>query len=452
MNRLRLARRGYEQLWAAISRGLNERTSDQAEAWLREEVCPVVEELMENRSFRLHARWSLDHLSPDANAPERRLVEAVDRALVACAEELAAAAEPEGEPRSAPGRRQSPSVAIKEEDHETLRLVAERPWFDLVCAAEFLHPFRDLHLRDSNIAHAMEFRRRELRIPLGDYVSRSMFARIDYWRAILDRLWREVFPKLPAGAKNESRRGERLFNAKLDLDRAVEELNLRCGSGQTLRRCDACTTLTQAYAAYARGARLDGLKIPPGAAEAEGARIRSCIRRRAEPPAAPGRETPRRVTLCDPSVLHGIAAALEDAGAYYEVPEDAEDLIDWAKDRARLVLVDRSPREVFWEGASVAGDAWDKRAKEWNLLWTLAGNPGRLVDQEMLTDREHHAIRSRRHRLSQMLEDCLELNGFIEAVREQGYKLTLSEDEVILLRDAGGDRLVMENRGSGFHP
>jgi hypothetical protein len=65
-----------------LSVALDEVSSDRAEAWLRDEVCPVVEELIPNRGFRLAARWSVDHLGPGGETDERRLVEAVDTALV----------------------------------------------------------------------------------------------------------------------------------------------------------------------------------------------------------------------------------------------------------------------------------------------------------------------------------------------------------------------------------
>jgi hypothetical protein len=56
MNRLQLARAGYEELQKALAVSLNEQTSDRAEAWLREAVCPGVEELLYSRSFKLAAR------------------------------------------------------------------------------------------------------------------------------------------------------------------------------------------------------------------------------------------------------------------------------------------------------------------------------------------------------------------------------------------------------------
>jgi hypothetical protein len=66
----------------------------------------------------------------------------------------------------------------------------------------------------------------------------------------------------------------------------------------------------------------------------------------------------------------------------------------------------------------------------------------------MLMSPDTHSIKSRRHRLSQILDDVLDLDGLIDTVRRQGYCLRLSTDEVFLLRDAGAGRLVFE----GNHP
>lgn len=82
MNRLQLAQHGYETIAPAVAAALDEETSDRAERWLHDEVCPVFEELARSRSFRLLVRWSCDRLTAGANSQERRLVEAVDTSIV----------------------------------------------------------------------------------------------------------------------------------------------------------------------------------------------------------------------------------------------------------------------------------------------------------------------------------------------------------------------------------
>ena len=383
--------------------------------------------LLGNRNFRLAAQWSLDHLSPGVETSERRLVEAVDRALVQCAATLAESSE-----------------SLGQEDRETLELVASRPWFDLVCPEEFFHAQRGLHFNESHTTHSNAFGQRELRVPLGDYVARSMFARVDYWKAILDRLGNEVSATLPLEGDNAQAVSQRLLNHRLELELAVDRLAEACKQEQQLRRREACTALTLVYAAYAPQPDLDWLGFPPGWGPGFAALIRSCIRRQGVVQVAElGAQGILQVvaeeesSLCDPDTVRQVAGALHDVTGLYEVPEDPDDLIDWAQDYARLVIVDRSPREVFWEGKAVNAAAWDKYSVPWNLLWVLAHNPRSLIDQGMLQHPDKHTIRSRRARLSELLVDCQELDERIATVRGHGYRLDLDADDVILLQDDG---------------
>ena len=247
---------------------------------------------------------------------------------------------------------------------------------------------------------------------------------------------------------------ERLFGAKLDLEGAIERLVAACRCEPEARRREACVALTQVYAAYSPVPKLDWLPLPPDRAQASQGLIRSCIRRRGEHAVAwrdaegIARVGARRpALLCDPDVLRQIAAALEEVAFFSELPEVSEDLIDWARTRWRLVLVDRSPREVYWEGTAVAQAAWDRHPQAWNLLWVLARSAGRPVDGLMLMNAERHSIKSRRHRLSAILERAPTLDDQIETLRGQGYRLRISAEEIALLRDAGGDRLVFERAG-----
>jgi hypothetical protein len=455
MSRLQLAQQGYAALAGAIAVSLNEATSDRAEEWLRNEVCPVVPELARNRSFRLAVRWSGDHLSRGANADERRLVEAVDEALVRCAMELAAVTVADARETSVDHQDAPFRVAINPSERAKIDLIAGRPWLDLVCCEDFFHPACELCLRNPNSDHTIAFRSRgELRLPLGDYIARYMFGRIDYWKSLLEPIWNDVFfrPVRPDNGRQVA--GNRLFDAKINLDSAIQRLRNACCSGPRPQQREACVALTQIYAAYAQAPKLEWVGLRHGVSTGIGGVIRSCVRRRNSEmiTVQPGRHGSLEVvdrqpaSLCDPVILRQVSAALHDVAPFYELPEDPDDLIEWAIDRARLVIVDRSPRAVFWDGAEIAAGEWDQHPREWNLLWVLGSNPGQPVDQMMLMNPEHHPIKSRRHRLSQILNNVLDLDGHIDTVRGQGYQLQLTAENVILLRDAGQGRLVFESR------
>jgi hypothetical protein len=457
MNRLQLAQRGYEMLAPALATTLNEETSDRAERWLRDEVCPVFAELAPNRSFRLAVRWSRDHLTAGANSPARQLVEAVESALVRCARELASVTVADPNDASNVDLNAAFRVEISRSDRATIELIAERPWLDLVCVEDFFHPMCELCLRKPDPDHTHAFRKRgELRVPLGDYIARCMVARIDYWKSFLDRIWNETCCGRRGPENWTQGLRNRLFDAKVTLDQSVERLKAACRAGIQPQRREACVTLTQVYAGYATSPVLDWLGFPRGSGSGSGGLIRSCVRRPGVLATAQREETglitvvdQRSASLCDQEVLQRIAASLADVVPFYQLPEDPDDLIDWAAQRARLVLVDRSPRAVWWDGNNVAEGTWDTHLPEWNLLWILALNLGKPVDQMMLMRPEKHPIKSRRHRLTRLLNGVLDLDNCIETLRGQGYALLLPVADVFLLRDAGEGKLVFEGRRDG---
>ena len=147
----------------------------------------------------------------------------------------------------------------------------------------------------------------------------------------------------------------------------------------------------------------------------------------------------------DPLVLRQIAGALHTVRCWSDRPDQPEDLIDWLRERMRLMLVDRLPRAVFWEGAPVAEEAWDQAEKPWNLLWTLAGHLESVVGAHQLME-PGEAIRSRRHRLGQLLTSAIGLHGLIEAVCGQGYRLQLEPAAIGRLHDDGFGRLTRLGR------
>lgn len=444
-----LARQGYEALAPLLQQSLDEKVSDRAEQWLRDEVCPVVEELARDAVFRQHVRWSLDHLRRRASAAERRLVERVDESLSAIAERLSAVMKPSDASCSAEADEQEFLLKLAPADRAAVRLIATRPWIDLTCENDVLHPWQDLFLIDPNAAHTQAFRERgELRIPLGDYVTRMMLARVDYWKALLDRIFSDVFFGSYGSSPSLEQAREELFSAKLELDQTCEQLKRACTANE-FRLREACLVLVQVHAGYAPEAKLDWLDLSPRFAESQRGSIRSCIRRHseivlAEPRngevVAVGRE---HRSLCDPTILRQIAAALEGVISLFEMPDGDLETLNWALARASLVMVDDSPKAVYWNGQLVAEEAWDKYLRAWDLLWKLARHRGRVVDQTMLMNPDKQAIRSRRNRLGRILRDAMELDALIETRRGGGYLLDLKADKVMLLSRDGKERLEL---------
>ncbi len=419
---------------------LNKAVSDDAEAWLRDEVCPVVEELCRNRSFQLMTRWSLDHFcTEEVITPEHRKLEDADQAIVQYAQTLANGLELIDQSMSNPSECQ-----ISEEDRVALKGIASRPWIQLAYALDFFHPEDQLLLRDPNRTLTSEFRAEERRIPLGDYISRYLLARVKFWKNLVVRLGERINHYVPSSDDEGHKISSRIFKTRIQLDQAVEALDQAC-HGENFRRRNACNALIQVYAAYAHNPDLEWLGFSRDAWHTAGPQIRMCVRRRSEvsvverlPEGAFQPIGTERLSLCDPAILRQIVASLQEVATFYEIPEDPDDLIVWAADQARLVLVDRAPRQVFWEGQSIAGGEWDNQPAAWDFLWNLGQSSSRVVDKGDLGGK---SSRSRRHRLSDVLLECQELDNRIEAVRGLGYRLDLPPEDVTLLQDDGFGRL-----------
>ncbi len=190
MRHLQLAQQAFDALSPGLHGPLDECISDRTEVWLRDDVCRVVEGLIGKESFQFHARWSVDHLTQGAQTTARQAVERVDQSFVALAQEMS---------RALTGRDATDldsAYPEGERDRETIAWIANRPWDDLVSIEDFFHPWGGLQLHpnssdrhgDFRSEHRSVFDQRELRFPLGDYISRAMFARVEYWHALLDRL------------------------------------------------------------------------------------------------------------------------------------------------------------------------------------------------------------------------------------------------------------------------
>src|SRR5258707_328956 len=137
MDLLSLAQQRFEQLAPGLASPMSPETSEAVEAWVRDQVCPVVEQLLVSPRFREWARWSPDRLGPGSASPERRLVEGVDRALVEAARRVLEVARglgllptPGGAPAAPPAV--GPPAALSRLDW-----LARRPWFDLACPGDY---------------------------------------------------------------------------------------------------------------------------------------------------------------------------------------------------------------------------------------------------------------------------------------------------------------------------
>tara|TARA_R110000850_G_scaffold87045_1_gene187308 strand:- start:4709 stop:6058 length:1350 start_codon:yes stop_codon:yes gene_type:complete len=432
MNKLLLALQGFEDLGPLQEINMTEEKSDCVEAWLKESVCPVVEELVDLKTFQSNTIWSASHLSKGVETRERKLVEDVDDCLVKFAVQLEACF-----PYIYQAR-----IPIRHLND--IRFIAQRRWFDLVHAEDFYQPTQQLLLEESNNQHINNFRNYKQNRTPGDHVCDSMFVRIKYWKEILEKIYKLFFATIRINDEQSMKEFSSLIDCVTQLDSSVKELQKVClkSTQKTLR--DACTTLSLIYLSYADRPELNWLVEDSSEVEVRSRIFRSTVVR----PPGEIQHVEKQLdgtlklikqepaSLCDPAVIRKVAQALMDIKSIYEVPDSPEDLIDWACSQSRLVLVDHSPRQVFWDGEPIV-QKWDTEAVQWNLLWILAYNPGIAVDKEMLHQPQGQKINSRRSRLKKLLADCIELNDLITTVYAQGYRLELKSDDITLLESDG---------------
>ncbi|WP_345326678.1 hypothetical protein [Novipirellula rosea] len=331
---------------------------------------------------------------------------------------------------------------------ETAAYIANKPWFDLVCTQDFFHPTHDLHLDTLklNFEHTKAFRQRNVQLPLGDYVTRLLLNRVDYWVSVLTRIADSASSLIPAGPETSERfkAVSRIESCRLKLNQAVEKLISACQEPAIQRQREAATALTLVYSAYSANPQLQWLGGNDSLWRVGGGIIRSWVRRRGtvqnqvrDPSGVIVLTPPVQASLCDPSVIRHIAYSLHEMQQFFAVPDDPREIIREAVYRAKLVMVDREPREVWFNGQPACDAIWDNQPASWDLLWKLAIKPGHAVDHEALSKCTVKTFRSRRNRLGELLGEKSGLNGTIETQPKLGYKLQVDPSNVILLKDDG---------------
>src|SRR5262249_47398535 len=149
-------------------------------------------------------------LGSGAKTSQRKLVEAVDAALVAAA----------GACRTAAGdemNRIDPAARIE--------WLADRPWDDLVAEDDYFGARAGLRLlRPLADCCELFLRTPDPPVPLGDYICRCMFRRIDCFAEMISAVWSQALDAAQRRGATGFALAEKLFNAKVDLDHAIRAL------------------------------------------------------------------------------------------------------------------------------------------------------------------------------------------------------------------------------------
>jgi len=265
MDRLELAQRHYERIAPPPGELPDEKQSDALEAWLREAVCSVVVELSQLERFRELVNWPMSCLIPEAVAPQRRLVEAVDHALVDFGKALRRIVRRPavhdwllqfGAPWDLPvAHRQGGAQLFGQRSAESLpglsiiEAVAQRAWLDLAVGDEFFGPHRQLNLAEPEGLPLDEFDPlTSSRLPrLGDYVTRLLFLRIDFWQVHLNLFFGKCVFALQQVEGDWTAELEEIVFAMTAMENRRQALKDACLAEPEFGLRDSCITLVQVY-------------------------------------------------------------------------------------------------------------------------------------------------------------------------------------------------------------
>jgi hypothetical protein len=438
LDRLESALRRYERIRPKPGDRPSRRNADEISDWLRGHVCPVVEQLLQRADFQKLARWPIDNLEDHASTPARKMVQAVDRKLIECATHLAklihrpilrrhlaplfSRENPGGEKgKKAVARKASRSrTKAKNPPAQTAAdFVATRPWRDLVCVYDYFGSVADLNLLDRdrwlgpNSEHAqvgvfLPYCKPQLHLP-GDFISRSLMIRIQYWCDQLEHL---------STLCEESLRTQRAARAEcadirkeiLGVHESVPHLAAICLEGIQAGPHQACMTLVQTYAAYRPRADFSWLG-PAGELAGNAARIRYFVDQRG-----------------DGAIADHIATALSEVVSLYrsEVPPDL--LIAEKSRQFPLTLVDgRGRQELYWHGEVVEVD-WNRHGRAWTLMVALAEKAKHRQGVDDL-DELGISLKDARHDLKRLLPE--ELFDHIK-IQKRVHRLDLPAEQLFV--------------------
>jgi hypothetical protein len=413
--------------------------------WLDNEVCRVVAELVRRPDFQLLARWPIVELASGAHSAERALVDTVDAALVEIARRqvgyLTRGSVREAFLRLGAHHQPLPEDAHDVAENKTANLrslalieqIASRPWNDLVAEADYFCPVRGLNLKNRDAFLGSDLRHVQIAefLPminpqlrrLGDYVSRSLLIRVEYWQSILQHFSMRCDAVFEQAGENAEGLRDDEFRAWTKLRDGYDRLKAACFTGPEAVQRQACISLVQVYAAYRPGAALSWLgPIVKLSGNATG--IRDAVEARE-----------------DQGKPEQVAVALTDIAEFYRSELDDDFMVTMACQKSALVLVEGpGRRDLFWRGNLVEVD-WSKKSALWDLLSSLIEQALRKSGTDKFAGNSRaNSPKDARSRLKALLP--ADLNAHIEPAGDSTYRIKLPVDAMELLRLEQDDRFV----------
>ena len=450
LDHVEVAQRRYEEIRADSKRGQDVPfwpdlgKARQISLWLEKDVCPVVEELVENPAFRAQVSWPIRQLQAGSRTAERALVDEMDAGLVECARQLVKIAR---HPKVLPG------LLKLEPAHDSavrkgcgkpvpfglgaMEFIEGRPWRDLVRVSDYYQPASNLNLihpeksfnaadKPVQLAEFTPFVNPGLRT-LGDFVSRMLFLRIDHWESLLMRFRDCVRKVLRDSNMERDSQWETFEKMCVDLHRNYEHLKDGSLMGKAAKIRNSLIALLQVYAEYRPLAPLEWLGIP-SALPRNGQAIRYQVETRKEL-----------------SIAEQVAAALVDVAPLYGDELDPQVMIEAKCETHRLVLVNGvGRREVYWGNTLLTAD-WVANKGPWELLVALVdrAKSKQGADGTIMQDTVPGSLKDFRSRLKKLLPP--DFNERIKPAGRGTYRLHLDPGEICSFRFWEDERLEEVN-------
>jgi hypothetical protein len=186
--------------------------------------------------------------------------------------------------------------------------------------------------------------------PVGDFVARCMWERIDTLMKILAD-FRSNLLRAAARSKGKLRAGEQ--SAWEELASKSTALRDSCTSGATAQVRDSCVILTQVYAAFDPSPQVDWLGLPSWVVERRRNLRGACS------------------SWSGPELFDRVALSLNDLGGLYQ-GQPGQSAIDEAIAKGGLVI-ETETFKAFWRAKPITPKLeWRSQPRNWKILCKLA--------------------------------------------------------------------------------
>lgn len=248
--------------------------------------------------------------------------------------------------------------------------------------------------------------------PIGNFVVRGPFQRLEWARAPLASLRRKCLAAVQASGRPYAAQVETLRSAWAELEENARHLEVACRTGPECVLRESCVVLTQIYAAIHPSPDVGWLGLAPEAVSYGAAAIRMRLRQ-----------------LQGAELFDRVAAALRSLRQLYDPQGEMLATREEAIASGGLVLV-RQPPAVYWEGQEVAGP-W--KGILWDFLTELARKArlrSPVAQQDLYPDVKSATVMSRNaERLRKKLPPTLR-RLIVPGNAPQTYRLDLEPQRI----------------------